>query len=215
MSGLAIGIGAGVVTAGALGFGAYQVMDGIGERNPDGSDADKARWVGYGLIGLGVASAVGGFFVGGRGFNTSQLGAALIGGGAGAIVGGIGAGMGFTSKHGIGVETQVNDLFASYNRDFDDELDLDTTWRTPEDVRRVEHRHEDSEGRYQYSTYTYYNIQKLAGEADTNHDAKVTRDELRIAVARFDVDGNGRLQPDENRRFDRESGERAWYGHWF
>ena len=215
MSSLAIGAGAGVVAAGALGFGAYQLMDGIGERNPNGSEADKARWIGYGLVGLGIASAVGGFFVGGRGMNTSALGVAMIGGGIGAVVGGIGAGWGFQHKHGIGVDTQVNDIFSSYNRDFDSELDLDTTWRTPEDIRRVEHRHNDSDGHYMYSTYTYYSIQELAGLADTNHDAKVTKDELRAAVAKYDADGNQRLQPDENKRFDREVGERSWHGSWF
>jgi hypothetical protein len=213
---LAVGIGAGVVAAAGLGYGAYQITDGIGERHPNGSEADgKARLVNYGLIGLGIASAVGGFFVGGRGFNTSMLGAAMIGGGIGAVVGGIGSGIGFTHKHGIGVETQVNDIFGSYNRDFDSELDLDTTWRTPEDIRREETRHTDSDGNYTYSTYTYYSIQELANLADTNHDYKVTKDELRTAVARYDFDGNQRLQPDENKRFDREVGERSWYGSWF
>lgn len=211
----AIGLGTGVVAAGALGFGAYRIMDGIGTRNPNGSDADKARWVGYGLVGLGVASAVGGFFTGGRGLGTSQLGAALIGGGIGAVAGGLAAGWGFTSKYGIGVDTQVSDIFSSYNRDFDSELDLDTRWRTPEDIRRVENRHTDSDGNYTYSTYTYYSIQELAGRADADNDGKVTRDELRTAVAAYDADGNGRLQPDENRRFDREVGERSWYGSWF
>jgi hypothetical protein len=215
-SALAIGTGAGVLAAGALGYGAYQIMDGIGERHPDGSEADgKARLVNYSLIGLGIASAIGGFFVGGRGFNTSTLGAAMIGGGIGAVVGGFGAGWGFQHKHGIGVDTQVNDLFSSYNRDWDSELDLDTTWRTPEDIRREETRHTDSDGNYLYSTYTYYSIQELAGIADVDHNGKVTKDELRAAVAKYDADGNQRLQPDENRRFDREVGERSWYGSWF
>lgn len=214
-SALAVGLGTGAIAAAGLGFGAYQVQDGIGERNPNGSEADKARWLGYGLVGLGIASAIGGFFVGGRGFNTSTLGAAMIGGGIGAAIGGLGANWGFQRKHGIGVETQVNDIFGAYNRDFDSELDLDTTWRTPEDVRRVEHRHNDSNGNYMYSTYTYYSIQELAGRADANHDAKVTKDELRAVLTTYDADKNQRLQPDEHKRFDRELGERSWHGSWF
>jgi hypothetical protein len=211
----AIGVGAGVLAAGGLGFGAYQLQDGIGARNPNGSDADKARWLGYGLVGLGIASAVGGFFMGGRGLGTSQLGAAMIGGGIGSVIGGLSANWAFQHKYGIGVETQVNDIFSAYNRDFDSELDLDTHWRTPEDIRRVEHRHEDSEGHYQYSTYTYYSIQELAGRADADHNGKVTKDELRAAVKVYDTDGNDRLQHDEHKRFDHEVGERSWYGSWF
>lgn len=215
LSPLAAGLGAGAMATAVAGFGGYQLMDGIGERNPTGNDADgKARAVQWGLVGLGAAAAVGGFFAGGRGFGASTLGAALIGGGIGSAIGGLAASWGFERKHGIGIDTRTRDLFNSYNRGFDDELDLDTRWRTPENVRRIEHRHEDSHGHVHY-TYTYYTIDRLTSKADVDGNSKVTRPELRAAVADYDADGNGRIQGEEARRYDREVGERSWYGGWF
>ena len=211
-----IGVGAFVGSGLAVGFGASKINDGIAERNPTGSAADgKARGVLFAAGGIGIATALGGMFAMSRG--NVQLGAALVGGGFGAGVGAIGAGIAFEKRHGVGVETSVNDVMSSYNRDFDNELDLDTTWRTPEYIRRDEDRHEDSDGDVHY-TVTYYSIHELASRADVNGDSKVTPAELRSVFGSYDVDGNGRLQGEELKRADREVGERnlgSFYSGWY
>lgn len=211
-----IGAGAFVGTGLAVGFGASKINDGIAERNPTGSSADgKARGVLFAAGGVGIATAFGGMMAMARG--NVGLGAALVGGGFGAAVGAFGAGIAFQHRHGVGVETSVNDVMSSYNRDFDNELDLDTTWRTPEYIRRDEDRHEDSDGDVHY-TVNFYSIQDLVSRADVNGDRKVTPTELHDVFGSYDLDGNGRLQGDELKRADREVGERSlgsYYSGWY
>ena len=211
-----VGVGAFVGTGLAAGFGASRINDGIAERNPTGSAADgKARGVLLGIGATGILAGFGGMAALWRG--NATLGAALVGGGFGAAAGAVGASIAFNVRHGIGVDTSVSDVMSSYNRDFDHELDLDTTWRTPEFIRRDETRHEDSDGDVHY-TVTYYSIERLADRADVNRDGKATPEELRAVFASYDGDGNGRLQGEELKRADREVGERnlgSWFSGWY
>ncbi|MCW2922846.1 MAG: hypothetical protein JWM98_250 [Thermoleophilia bacterium] len=216
---VAIGVGAGVAVGIASGFGLASITSGIGDRNPTGSSADgKARGVlwGAGLTG-GVLGVGGGMYAVSRG--NAALGAGLIGAGIGAAIGAGAAGIAFGHSYGIGVDTQANDIFSSYNRDFDDVLDLDPGWRTPENVRveRQQHDHDwDGDGDTDSTTYTYtyHTIDRLTNKANVNGDGKVTRPELHDAVASYDSDGNGRLKGEERKTYEREVGERAWYGSW-
>ena len=87
---LAIGGGAFVASGLAVGFGASKLMDGVADKHPTGSDADKpAGRIQWGAAGLGFASAAGGMVALATG--RVNLGAALFGAGAGAMLGSFGA----------------------------------------------------------------------------------------------------------------------------
>ena len=202
-----VGGGAAVATGLAVGFGATRLTDNIAKEHPNGSDADKpARRVLWTAAGLGFASAAGG--MGALMTGRLNLGAALLGAGVGGMLGSFGANVAFGARHGIGVETSVNDVLSSYDRNSNDQIDMDggSWWRSPETTRTTTTRHEDSDGRVWYDTDTY-SIERLSTRADSNTDWKVTRDELATAIAAYDSDENGRLQKDELKRFDREIGE--------
>jgi hypothetical protein len=205
-----IGVGAGafVATGLAVGFGGARITDNIAAAHPNGSEADKpARRVLWTAAGLGFASAAGGMVALATG--RVNLGGALFGAGAGAMVGAFGANIAFGARHGIGVETSVNDVLSSYDRNRNDQIDMDggSWWRSPETTRTTTTRHEDSDGDVYYTTDTY-SIERLATRADADSNWQVTRGELTGAIGAYDVDGNGRLQQDELTRFDREIGER-------
>lgn len=211
-----VGGGAAVATGLAVGFGGTKITDAIARKHPTGSGADgPARATLFAAGGLGIAAAFGGMVAMSRGNTT--LGAALVGGGFGAAAGAMGAGIAFGVRHGIGVDTSVRDVMTSYNRDWDDELDLHTTWRTPEYIRREETRHEDSDGDVHYSV-SFYSIEHLTRRADANFDGKATPAELRVVFDSYDADGNDRLQGAELKRANREVGEvplGGWYSGWY
>ena len=209
----AIGVGAGVATAIGVGLGANAILDGIAKRNPTGSSADgKASGVLFGAGALAVGSIVGGMVALGRG--NASLGAGLIGAGIGTGIGAFGSQVAFGAKHGVGVDTTIDGTIRRYDRDGDRQLDLDPGWRSPEYVREERTSHEDSNGDTYY-TYDHYTIERLTSAANTDRDGVVTRPELAATVSSYDADENGRLQGDEAKRFDREVGERHWYGGWF
>ncbi len=202
-----VGGGAAVATGLAVGFGATKLTDDIAAKHPNGSDADKpARRVMWTAAGLGFVSAAGG--MGALMTGRLNLGAALLGAGVGGMLGSFGAGIAFNARHGVGVETSVNDVLSSYDRNGNDQIDMDggSWWRSPETTRTTTTRHEDSDGDVYYTTDTY-SIERLSNRADVNTDWKVTRNELSTAIGAYDADGNGRLQKDELKRFDREIGE--------
>ncbi len=203
-----IGGGAAVATGLAVGFGATKWTDKIAADHPNGSDADKpARRVLLAAGGLGFASAAGGMVALMKG--NLALGSALMGAGVGGMVGAFGASIAFGARHGIGVETAVNDVLSSYDRNRNDQIDMDngSWWRSPETTRTTTTRHEDSNGHVWYDT-DIYSIERLAMRADENRDWKATREELTTTIGSYDdIDVNGRLQKDELKRFEREIGE--------
>lgn len=200
---------AGGVSAVGVGLASNKVLDGIAERNPTGSAADgKALAVSL-LTGLGGA-ALGAVALWKGGGSTWGPIAAGVGGGA--VLGAIGAHIAFRIKHGVGVDTTVSSVFGTYNRDFDDVLDLNPRWRTPEFIRRNEWDHDH--GDYQHRHVDYYSIQRLAFAADADHDQQVTRPELRTLVGSLDRNGDGRLKGAEHSEYSRRYGEESWWGNW-
>lgn len=206
-----VGIAAGAASALAFGLVEDRIVDGYARRHPTGSDADTpGTLIPLAGAALGFVSAGVGMFALSRG---STAGAALIGVGAGAMLGSIGAGIAFRARHGVGVDSEVASTFSSYNRDFDDVLDLNTSWRTPEYVRRVEREWEDSDGRRHHDV-DYYTIARLSFASDSNHDGQVTRPEMRSITASFDRDNDGRLKGNELGDYKRQYGEESWWGNW-
>lgn len=205
----AIGIGAGVAGGLAFGIGATKYLDGVSEKHPTGSRSDTiAGWTTGAGIGAGVLTAGGGVLTLSK---NVHLGAALLGTGFGLMAGAIGSSIAFNARHGVGVDSITNSTMSAYDRNWSGKLELNTTWRTPESIRRVEHRHEDSEGRVRYD-YDFYSIDALTAKADAApRDGVVNRSELHDVYADYDKDGNGRLQGEEYKRADREVGER-WIG---
>ncbi|MCW2922226.1 MAG: hypothetical protein JWL76_2100 [Thermoleophilia bacterium] len=204
----AIGGGAAVATGLVVGFGATKLMDDVAERHPTGSDADKpAGRIQWGAAGLGFASAAGGMVALATG--RVDLGAALFGAGAGAMLGSFGAGIAFGARHGVGVDTSVVNVLGGYDHNRNGVIDMDSGswWREPETIRTTTTRHEDSDGDVTYDTDTY-SIERLATASDADRNWKVTTDELRTVIGGYDADGNGRIQKDELKRFEREVGER-------
>lgn len=205
-----IGVGAGIASGLAVGFGATRITDGIAARHPTGSDADRpASRVIWGAAALGFATAAGGMaaLVTGR----AQLGAGLLGAGMGAMLGSFGANVAFSARHGVGVETSVQNVLDGYDHDSNGRIDLeDDWWHGSETQRTVRTRHEDSDGDVWYET-DVYSIERLATRADADGDWIVTRGELTGTIGSYDADRNGRLQGDELARFDREVGERQVY----
>ena len=204
----AVGAGAAVATGLAVGFGASKITDGIAEKHPNGSDADKpAGRVTWGAAGLSFAAAAGGMAALATGRLT--LGAGLFGAGFGGMIGAIGSGIAFQARHGVGVETTLQGVLDGYDHNRSGDLELeDRGWfREPETIRTHTYTREDSDGDTYWVSDTY-SIERLATRADRNEDWVATAEELRSTIASYDADGNGRLQGDEYKRFDREVGER-------
>lgn len=209
----AIGIGAGVVAGVGAGFGISRLTDAIAAKHPTGSGADgpaRAWMFGGAIAGVGLAAGGMAALATGR----LQLGAGLLGAGAGTMLGSIGAGIGFNARHGVGVDTSVSDVLSGYDHNRNAQIDLDSGswWREPETIRTTRTSHEDSNGNTYYTTDTY-SIDRLAVRADENRDQAATRGELTSTIGGYDADGDGRLQGDEAKRFDRELGEQhiGWY----
>ncbi len=203
-----IGGGAAVASGLAVGFGATKMADGIAEQHPTGSDADRpAGRVMWGAAGLGFASAAGGMVALATG--RLNLGAALFGAGAGAMLGSFGATVAFGARHGVGVETSIQNVLDGYDHNDNGVIDMEngSWWRGPETLRTETDSYTDSDGDTHYDTDTY-SIERLATTADTDGNWKVTQEELRSTIGSYDLDGNGRLQKDELKRFQREVGER-------
>ncbi len=204
-----VGIGALVGGGAAVGVGSTMLMDSIAGEHPTGSDADRpAGRVAGGAALLGFAVAAGGVVALAKG--RLKLGAALLGGGFGTMAGSLGASVAFGVRHGVGVKTTVDNVLRDYDHNRNDQLELtDQGWFQPAETTRVEtDSHEDSDGDTHYDT-TYYSIDRLATRADLNHDQIATRDELTTAVSAYDLKGDGRLDYEEMKRFDREIGERV------
>lgn len=208
MNPFAIGAGAMVASGTAVGFGATRIADGIAREHPTGSDADKpSARVFWGSGALGLGAMVGGMVALWRGNITA--GAALVGGGAGVMLGSLGAGFAFTARHGIGVETSVENVLGAYDADDNGQLDLtDRGWTRPaETTRTVTTSWRDAQGHTHFDT-DEYSVERLAERADRDDDQIATRGELTGTIDSYDADGNGRLQGDELKRFNRELGER-------
>jgi hypothetical protein len=161
--------------------------------------------IGGAIAGFGVAAGGMAALATGR----VQLGAGLLGAGAGTMLGSFGAGIAFSARHGVGVETSVNDVLSGYDHNRNGQIDLDrgSWWREPETQRTTTTRHEDSNGNAYYTTDTY-SIDRLATRADEDRNQVATRGELTSTIGSYDDNGDGRLQGAEAKRFDREIGER-------
>jgi hypothetical protein len=207
MNPLAIGaVSAGVVGVGT-GIAVTRITDGIAARHPTGSEADgPAQAWSIGTSALGFATAAGGMVALAKG--RLQLGAALVGGGAGAMIGGIAGGIAFGARHGVGVESAVSDVLSNYDRNRDGAIDMaqSSWWRSPETYRTETRTWRDSDGDTHWETDTY-SIERLAMRADADGDQVATGAELRSTIAGYDEDSDGRLQKDELKRFEREVGE--------
>lgn len=205
-------LAAGGVAALASGIAEDKLIEGIVGGNPTGSGADVPGTAIPLLVGLGGAAlGVYGMIKGGG--KSSTMASAALGAGIGLALGSTGAHIAFRVKHGVGIDTKTNDIFSSYNRDWDNVLDLRPNWRTPEFVRREESTYEDS-NHHQHTTVHYYSISDLAFAADGDHNNQVTRDELRSVMNRFDSNHDQRLQGSEARAFNRQYGEQYWGGGW-
>lgn len=208
MDSLILAGGAGLAAAVAVGLGVTLAGNKAAEAHPDGSEADDglrtATWVGNGL---GIAAAVGGFAAAVSGHQ--ELGTLLLGAGVGAFLGSGIARKGFEGRHGVGVETAVQDMLATYDDNDDDRIDLyaDSFWRGTETSRTVTHQSTDSNGYTTYYDEDVYSIERLVSLANGDRDQFATRQELRDVIASYDVDGNGRLQQAEHDRYEGEAGE--------
>ncbi|MCB0879701.1 MAG: hypothetical protein KDC46_12080 [Thermoleophilia bacterium] len=209
----AVGAGVAVATGLVTGFGGSKLMDSIADKHPTGSDADKpaGHVVGW-TEGLGFATAAGGMVALATG--RLALGGALFGAGMGAMIGGFGASIAYGVRHGIGVDTSVDNVLSGYDHNRNGQLELEDPgfWHQAETRRTERTSHEDSNGDTYWETETF-SIDRLVDRADTNGDWVATRPELRDVVSSYDSDGDGRLKGEELKRFQREVGEERidWY----
>jgi hypothetical protein len=215
-----IGIGvAGLGIAAAVGYGVTRMNDGIMARNPTGSAGDgKVGWatVGVGAGGLVVAALGGIAFI--RGARVP--GAALMAAGGAAMLGTVGGAVATSLRHGTGVDTEASQVLERYDRGFfrDDQLDLGSFWSQPEYLREeVETEDLNDDGDTSDTgerTSTWYEIGRLAFDADVNDDRVATRGELVDVITSHDADGNGRLVGRERREYEAQHGEREVWGGW-
>ncbi|MCW2961586.1 MAG: hypothetical protein JWM25_1772 [Thermoleophilia bacterium] len=228
--GPAIGLGLAAVGIGvASGYGLSKANDAIMRKHPTGSSGDlptSLTSIGTGV--LGAAIGVAGGVAMHRGFG--KLGLAGVTVGAGLVLGAVGGGIATSMRHGVGVETKVQDIFSKYDgAGFgyrDGVLDLEGSfWSPPENYRTdVSHTDRNDDGDTNdagETTRRVYEISRFAFDADVDDNRRVELREARDLVAASDRNGDGRLIGDESNSFDRAYGERlvSWsdwdYGYGF
>ncbi len=127
------------------------------------------------------------------------LAGGLLGATVGGIVGGTQGGRAATARHGIDVDDQVAEVFNNFDADRSGDLDLtDANGHMPEYMRR-----NTSSQPYYHETPGWDSIERAARRADSNHDDKVSHDELHALLDGFDSDKDGVLAKHDVQEFSR------------